>query len=269
MTDFLNTRKAIIAMIHVAPLPGTPKFSGAMADIIAKAKDEAQLYRDAGVDILAIENMHDVPFLNQRVGPEIVAAMSVVGYEVKKASGLPCGIQILAAANTEALAAAQAAGLDFIRAEGFVFAHVADEGWIEGSAGALLRYRRQIGADRILVLTDIKKKHSSHAVTSDIDIVETARAAEFFLSDGVIITGIATGAEASPAEIQRVKEAVSIPVLVGSGVTVDNMDRYLALADGLIIGSYFKRTGHWTRGVDFERARDFMDKARRLRATMS
>jgi uncharacterized protein len=100
MTDFLNTRKAIIAMIHVASLPGTPKFSGAMADVIAKAKDEARLYRDAGVDMLAIENMHDVPFLNQHVGPEIVAAMSVVGYEVKKASGLPCGIQILAAANT-------------------------------------------------------------------------------------------------------------------------------------------------------------------------
>jgi uncharacterized protein len=150
-----------------------------------------------------------------------------------------------------------------------VFAHVADEGWIESSAGALLRYRRQIGADRILVLTDIKKKHSSHAVTADVDIIETAHAAEFFLSDGVIITGVATGAEASPEEIQRVKEVVSIPVLVGSGVTVDNVDRYLTLADGLIIGSYFKQNGHWSQSVDFERTRDFMDKVRRLRATMS
>jgi predicted TIM-barrel enzyme len=81
----------------------------------------------------------------------------------------------------------------FVRVEGFVFAHVADEGIIDGCAGEILRYRRQIGADDVLVLTDVKKKHSSHALTADMDIAETARAAEFFLSDGVIVTGLATG----------------------------------------------------------------------------
>ena len=180
-------------MIHLDALPGTPKFAGSMPAIIAKAKTEAKIYQTAGIDALAIENMHDVPYLNRKFGPEIVAAMTAVAYEVKKVSDLPCGIQILAAANREALAVAQAAGLDFVRVEGFVFAHIADEGFIDGGAGELLRYRRQIGADKILVLTDIKKKHGSHAVTADVDIVETARAAAFFLSDGVIITGTATG----------------------------------------------------------------------------
>jgi predicted TIM-barrel enzyme len=124
----------------------------------------------------------------------------------------------------------------------------------------VLRYRRQIGAEHLLVLTDIKKKHSAHAITADVDIVETAHAAEFFLSDGVIVTGAATGQEASLEEVDRVKAAVQIPVLVGSGVTEENVDRYLAVADALIIGSYFKQGGHWMQGVEVERVKRFMAK---------
>lgn len=63
-------------------------------------------------------------------------------------------------ANKEALAVAMASGAQFIRAEGFVFSHVADEGWMDSCAAELLRYRRAIGAEDILVFTDIKKKHS-------------------------------------------------------------------------------------------------------------
>lgn len=251
-------------MIHVDPLPGTPRYNSNMPDVIAKAKAEAELYKAAGIDMLAIENMHDIPF-SKTIGPEIVAAMAVIGYEVKNSTGLRCGLQILAAANQEALGAAHAAGLDFVRVEGFVFAHVADEGWIDGCAGELLRYRHQIGADNILVLADIKKKHSAHAVTADVDIVETAQAAEFFLSDGVIVTGVATGAEASLEEIEQVKAAVDIPVLVGSGVTIENIDRYLAVADALIIGSYFKYNGRWAQGVDAERVKGFMNRVNQLR----
>lgn len=107
-----------------------------------------------------MENMHDIPYLNRHVGPEIVAAMSVVCSEVRRVvNNLPCGIQILAGANKEALAVAKAADLQFIRAEGFVFSHIADEGTMNSDAGELLRYRKQIGADKILVFTDIKKKH--------------------------------------------------------------------------------------------------------------
>ena len=117
----------------------------------------------------------------------------------------------------------------------------------------------------MLLVTDIKKKHSSHSITADVDIVETAHAAEFFLSDGLVVTGIATGLETDVEELTQVKEAVDIPVLVGSGVTLENVDRYLAVADALIIGSYFKVDGHWAQGVEFERVSTFMDKVNRVR----
>ncbi|MEM7346433.1 MAG: BtpA/SgcQ family protein, partial [Chloroflexota bacterium] len=223
-----------------------------------------QLYKECGIDVLMIENMHDIPF-DLNVGPEIVAAMTVLGYEVKNSTGLKCGLQILAAANVEALGAAKAAGLDFMRAEGFVFGHMADEGYIDGCSAQLMRYRRQIGAEDVLVLTDVKKKHSSHAITADVDIAETAHAAEFFLSDGIIVTGVSTGAAASLEDLQQVKDAVDIPVLVGSGVNVDNVQHYLAIADALIIGSYFKYNGHWTETVEAERVAQFMTKVNQLR----
>ncbi len=61
--------------------------------------------------------------------------------------------------NREAMSVALASGASFIRAECFVYSHVADEGWMDASAGELLRHRRTIGGDHVLVLADIKKKH--------------------------------------------------------------------------------------------------------------
>ena len=172
-----------------------------------------------------IENTHDRPYLKGSVGPEIVAALAVIGHEVRRAAALPLGVQVLAGANHAALAVALACGASFVRVEGFVFAHVADEGIIESSAGSLLRYRRAIGADRIRVFADVKKKHSAHALTADVSLVETAKAAEFFLVDGVIVSGIATGQPADAAEVQSVARAVGVPTLVGSGVTLSNVAR--------------------------------------------
>lgn len=259
-------RTAILGMVHALPLPGTPRWGGSLAAVVDRAVAEARLYRQAGLDALIVENMHDTPYLKGGVGPEIVAAMTQVAAAVRQESGLPVGVQILAGANREALAVAQAAGLQFVRVEGFVFAHVADEGLIESCAGELLRYRRMIGADDVQVFADIKKKHSAHAITADVDLAETAKAAGFFGADGVIVTGTATGAETDPAEVAAVRRAVELPVLVGSGVTLENLDRFVGTAHGLIVGSHFKEGGKWQRPVDPQRLAAFMSRVEQLRA---
>jgi membrane complex biogenesis BtpA family protein len=186
---FLSLHKPIIGMIHLPALPGTPRHQLSPQALVDQVLAEAETYQEAGIDALMIENMHDRPYLNQTVGPEIVAMVTRIASELRRVADCPCGLQILAGANQEALAVAHATGLDFIRAEGFVFGHVADEGYIDAQAGALLRYRKQIGAEQVKILTDIKKKHSSHALTADVSLAETAEAAAFFLSDGLVITG--------------------------------------------------------------------------------
>ena len=252
--------KAVIGMIHLQALPGTPKFAGNVNQIIQKALDEAHIYQQAGIDALMIENMHDVPYTKNDVGHEISSLTAVISYLIKQETGLPLGIQILAGANKAALAAAYSAGADFIRAEGFVFGHLADEGYIDSQAAELLRYRKNISAEHIAIFTDIKKKHSSHALTSDLDIAEMAHAADFFLSDGLIVTGMHTGDTADINELQKVKSATNLPVLVGSGVNLDNVKDYLAVADALIIGSYFKKDGYWANDVDKDKVRALMTK---------
>ena len=248
--DRLGSPRALIGMLHVGALPGTPSAQTPLEAIVEQAIADARIYRDDGFTALAIENMHDRPYLRgAAVGPEIVAAMSIVAREVRRDVTLPLGIQILAGANREALAAAHASGADFVRVEGFVYAHVADEGVIESCAGELLRYRRLIGADRVLVLADIKKKHSAHAITADVSIVETAKAAEMFLADGLIVSGPATGVAASPAEVRAVADGVRLPVLVGSGLSADNLSQF-AHATGFIVGSSVKRDSHWDQPLD-------------------
>ncbi len=256
---------AVIAMIHVSALPATPNYLGDNKAIIEKAVSEAKLYEKCGVDALMIENMHDIPYLRNEVGHEISTLMSIIGYEIKRNTHLPCGIQILAGANRAAIAAAHSANLDFVRAEGWVFAHIADEGIIESSAGEITRYRKQIEANDVLIFTDIKKKHSSHQITEDINLVETAKAAEFFLSNGLIITGISTGIATKPSDIRTVKDAVSLPVIVGSGITVENIEYYVNTADAVIVGSHFKENGEWQNNVSEQRVINFMTKINSLR----
>jgi uncharacterized protein len=252
--DLCGVRRALVGVIHLQALPGTPANEHDVATIVRIAVEEAQVYRDAGFHAILIENTHDRPYLKTNVGPEIVAAMAVVGAQVRKAVDLPLGVQILAGANQSALAVALACDASFIRVEGFVFAHVADEGLIEASAGSLLRYRRAMNADHIRVFADTKKKHSAHAITADVDIVETAKAAEFFSVDGVIVSGMATGQPADSKEVAAVAGAVTVPTLVGSGITVDNISKF-SKADALIVGSSIKQDGVWSNPIDIERTR--------------
>jgi membrane complex biogenesis BtpA family protein len=257
--------KPVIGVIHVGALPGTPANKLSVAELTDLAAREAKIYRAGGVDGIIIENMHDVPYLKGSVGAEIVASLAVIGRAVKSESSLPCGSQILAGANIEAMAVAHAANLDFIRAEGYAFAHVADEGLIEASAAELLRYRKLIGADRVEVWADVKKKHAAHAITSDISLGATAEAIEFMRGAAVIVSGNVTGEPPQLADVREAKSHCQLPVLLGSGVDVENIADFYRVADGFIIGSYFKRDGYWANGVDGERVERLMSAVRDLR----
>ncbi|HKG59741.1 MAG TPA: BtpA/SgcQ family protein [Pyrinomonadaceae bacterium] len=260
MTALFAHSKPVIGVIHVGALPGTPRGSKSIPELVRQAKEEAGVYRECGVDGVIIENMHDVPYLKGEVGPEIVAAMTAIGFEVKSECQLPVGIQILAGANLEAMAVAHAAGLDFIRAEGYAYAHVADEGLIEASAAKLLRYRKMIGAERVQVWTDVKKKHSAHAITADVSLGQTAETVEFMDADCVIVTGSVTGEAPQVADVREAKSHCHLPVFLGSGISKANIDQFYSEADGFIIGSYFKVDGLWSNTIDPARVTQLVNK---------
>ncbi len=265
-STLFKARKLLIGMVHVGALPGTPGSRLSVPQLADRAAAEASLLRKAGFDAIIVENMHDRPYVHQDHGPEIVAAMTAVVIAVRQAvesgagrrassGGLPIGIQVLSGGNREALGIALAAGLQFIRCENFVFAHVADEGLLPtAEAGPLLRYRRHIGAAHIHVMCDIKKKHASHAITADVSLPEAAAAAEFFGADGVIVSGTATGRPTDPDDVLRARQGCGLPVWVGSGVTPENIPSLIGQADALIVGSWLKKSGRWENPVDSNRA---------------
>lgn len=251
-------------MIHVPALPGTPKHLLSQQAILDVVLHEAQIYLNAGIDSLLIENMHDVPYLKVNVGDEVVASMTAIAVELRKLTSKPLGIQILAAANKQALAVAKVAGFEFIRAEGFVYGHLADEGYMDSCAGELLRYRRMIGAEDVAVFTDVKKKHSSHAMTSDVSLAETIKTAEYFLSDGIIITGTSTGAAALVDDVKTAEKSTQLPVIIGSGINADNLANYWPFADAYIVGSSLKVGGDWKNNVDKKRIDELMELKHKL-----
>ena len=258
---------AVIGVIHCLPFPGAPDYDGRpVAAIVAHAVAEARRYAEGGVDGLIVENHGDIPFAKpDQLGPETAACMAVAAAAVAAATPLPVGINVLANAAQVALAVAVAAGASFIRVNQWANAYVANEGFIEGPAGAAARYRASLGARHVRIFADVHVKHGAHAVTADRSIAELARDVEFFGADAAIATGQRTGDGASLAELAAIAAGTSLPVLVGSGTTPDTVGDMFTVARAVIVASWLKHDGVWWNDVDPARLRVFMEAANQSR----
>lgn len=259
--------RAVIGVIHCLPLPGAPEYDGqSMTELIAHATAEAGRYHAGGVDGLIVENHGDIPFAKpDQLGPETAAAMAVITAAVRAAGPLPVGVNVLANAAQVALAVAKASGAAFVRVNQWANAYVANEGFIEGPAGAAMRYRAALRARDIRIFADVHVKHGAHAITADRSLAELARDVEFFDADAAIATGQRTGDSASLDELRAIAAGTSLPVLVGSGVTPANVGDMFGVARAVIVASWLKRDGVWWNIVDPDRVRTFMAEADRAR----
>lgn len=261
---FGRTDRVLIGVVHLMALPGSPDYpGGGTAAIYHRAMTDAQAYAKAGFDGLIIENHADIPFAKpQDIGPDTAAHMAVIADRIRRDAGLPIGINVLANAAVHALAIACAAGAAFIRVNQWANAYVANEGLIEGAAAEAMRYRSRLHAQGIRIFADAHVKHGAHALVQDRPLDELVRDVEFFNADVVIATGQRTGSAADPDYIRSIREATSLPALVGSGVALDNVREILDIVDGVIVASSLKVDGVWWNPVDPQRAERFVAKLR-------
>ncbi|MBE5679942.1 BtpA family membrane complex biogenesis protein [Pantoea vagans] len=252
--------KAVIGVIHCDPFPGSPKYRGKpVSAIIDRALRDAENYILGGVHGLIVENHGDIPFSKpEDIGPETPALMAVITEKVRERFGVPLGINVLANAALPAFATALAGGADFIRVNQWANAYIANEGFIEGAAAKALRYRSQLRAEHIRVFADSHVKHGSHAIVADRSIQELTRDVDFFEADAVIATGQRTGDSATLDEIDEIRAATTLPLLVGSGVTPANVCQILGRTQAVIVASALKVDGVWWNDVDRERVKHFM-----------
>jgi membrane complex biogenesis BtpA family protein len=268
IASLFGRKKAVIGMLHCLPLPGSARYDGqSMEEIIEFSRNEARILVDGGVDGLIVENHGDIPFSKpDSIGPETVAAMTMVTAAVKSAVACPIGINVLANGAIQAIAIAKAASASFIRVNQWANAYIANEGFVEGPAAQATRYRSWLHARDIKIFADVHVKHGAHAITGDRSVPELARDVEFFDADAAVATGQRTGDAAQLGELEAIGSGTSLPVVVGSGVTPENVADMFSIADAVIVASYLKKDGLWWNDVDPARLHEFMTAANKARS---
>jgi uncharacterized protein len=262
-----GVRKPIMGVIHLMPLPGAPRYGGQpVKEIYDAAINDARTLSEGGVDGIILENASDMPFSRpEHIGPSTVAALTGACLAVRAAVPNPIGITCVANGVIPALGIAKAVGAGWVRANQWVNAYVANEGFLNGPAPEAMRYRSNIRANEVAIFADVHVKFGAHAITADRTISEQATDAEWFDADVLIASGTRTGSPTEPREVDEVRAGTNLPVIVGSGLSPDQVPALFAAADGAIVGQWLKRDGLWWNPVDPHRVELLMAAVAKVR----
>ncbi len=247
----------ITGVLHLHPLPGSPRWGGDMSRVIDAACKDAEAWIDGGANALLLENFCDTPFTPGRVDAEVVAAMARVTCAIGSLCGdLPIGFNVLRNDARSALGLAASCSGSFLRVNVLTGAAVTDQGIIEGAAHILLRERQRLGlAETVQIWADVHVKHAMPLAGGDIRDAARDTLARGG-ADALILSGAGTGSPVDHDLLTQVRETVPETVLlIGSGADVDSIPQLLRLADGLIIGTAAKKDGVIAAPVDPERVR--------------
>jgi membrane complex biogenesis BtpA family protein len=250
----------VVGMLHAPALPGSPNYGGNWAAVRDAVLLDAAALIEGGVHGLMLENFGDAPFFKGRVPPEVVGSLTALALAVKRETDLPLGINVLRNDGESALAVALASAAQYVRVNVLSGAVVTDQGLIEADAARLMRRRREMSAEHVDVLADVRVKHAAplgpgwRPIEQEVDELIHRTGA-----DAVIISGTGTGKPTSLKVLARAKAAAGdTPVFVGSGATPGKLTQLALHADGLIVGTFFKQDGVLGRPVDVRRVRELM-----------
>lgn len=262
LKQVFKTPNPIIGVVHLLPLPTSPRWGGNLKAVFDRAEQEATALAAGGVDGIIVENFFDAPFPKDQVDPAVVSAMTLVIHRLQGMVTLPIGINVLRNDARSAIAIASCVEAHFIRVNVWTGIMATDQGLIEGRAHELLRYRRELGSD-VKILADVLVKHarplgSPNLTTAVQDTIERG------LADAVILSGWATGSPPSLEDLELASAAASgTPVLIGSGADWENIPTLMQAADGVIVSSSLKRQGKREQAIDPIRVSRFVEATRR------
>jgi len=262
LTQIFRTPNPVIGVVHLLPLPTSPRWQGDLQMVIDRAEQEATALASGGVDGIVVENFFDAPFAKDRVDPAVVSAMTLIVQRLQQLVTLPIGINVLRNDARSALAIASCVGAKFIRVNVLTGVMATDQGLIEGNAHDLMRYRRELGSD-IKIIADVLVKHARPLGSPNLTtaVQETL---ERGLADGIILSGWATGSPPSLEDLELARAAAqNHPVFIGSGATWENITKLMQAADGVIVASSLKRRGDITQPIDPIRVSQFVEAVQR------
>jgi len=265
LAQIFGDTKPLIGMVHLRPLPGSPRYDGNLEAVAAEALHDVQTLQSGGMDGCIIENFGDAPFYPDRVPAVTVAAMTWVIARIRPKIRFPFGVNVLRNDVRSAISIAAVTGAGFVRVNVHIGAALTDQGIIEGQACESLRLRSALRCDA-LILADVAVKHSEAIGGRRPLEFEACEAVERGLADAIVLTGSATGEAGAPWDIRSVKaEVPRVPVLAGSGVLPETVQEFLEVADGIIVGSALEAAGKAGRPVELARVKRFVQGAGRAK----
>lgn len=258
--ETFGTDAPILGMVHLPALPGAPGYDGDREAIRRAAVRDAKRLEDGGVDGVLVENYGDSPFYPDDVPKHVVAEMTAVVDAVGEVVDGPIGVNVLRNDVEAALSVAGATGAAFVRANQHLGVRVTDQGLVEGRAHETVRLRERIDAD-VAMFADVAVKHSAPLAERPLETL-VDDAVDRGHADAVVVSGPATGERTDRDDLRTVADAApdDVPVVVGSGVTADNVGSLLEIADGAIVGTAFKVGGETTAPVDVDRVSALCDR---------
>ena len=264
LASHFHTRKPIIAMCHLRALPGDPGYDAdrGLDWIVEGARADLHALQAGGVDAIMFSNEASLPYLTQ-VEPITSACMAAVIAALKPEIDRPFGVNVLWDPRAS-IDVAVATGASFVR-EIFTGVYASDYGLWNTNCGEVIRHQQAVGGAHIKLLFNIVPE--SAVYLSNRNVVDIAKSTVFVAGpDALCVSGLTAGAETSSETLKLVKEAApDTPVFANTGVNVDNLAQTLAVADGAVTGTAFKRDGQIWNEVDAERVRDFMRIAKSVR----
>jgi membrane complex biogenesis BtpA family protein len=261
-TGLFKVEKPIIAMAHIPALPGTPRYDKekGVKHLVEWVKRDVEHLVEGGVDAIMFCNEDDRPYVFE-AGIEQIAAMARVVAETKPDS-IPFGVDFLWDPMA-AMAVANATGACFMR-EVLTGVYESDMGVWSPDAGKFARFRSNIGGENIRVFYNVVPEFAS-PLGSRGPVERAHSAVVSSLADVILVSGKMAGSEADLSVIEAIKGKVEVPVLVNTGVKAHNVEEYLSVADGAIVGSSLKVDGYTWNPVELDRVKAFMEKVRRVR----
>jgi uncharacterized protein len=256
--QLFKTKTPIIGVVHLLPLPTSPRWGGSLKAVIDRAEQEALALASGGVDGIMVENFFDAPFTKSQVDPVVVSAMTVVVQRIQNLVSLPIGVNVLRNDARSGLAIASCLKAQFIRVNVLTGVMATDQGLIEGDAHQLLRYRRELGSD-VKIFADVLVKHARPLSSPNLTVA-VKDTIERGLADAVILSGWATGSPPNLEDLELATQAANgTPVFIGSGANWENIATLMQAANGAIVSSSLKRQGRIEQPIDPNRVSQFME----------
>lgn len=246
------SKKPLIGMVHLLPLPGSVN-ALPLQKVLDRAIKDAKTIIEGGMDAVLIENYGDRPF-RKRVEPITVASMTLIVAEISRKIEAPVGVNVLRYDAVSALSIAHVTGADFIRSNAYTETVATGEGILEPIAWEVQQLKKRLNSE-IAVFADILVKHGVTLSAHGDDYYHAAKeAVERGLADAVIVTGRITGEPPQPKHILEAKKS-GASVLLGSGMTPENAHLYREIIDGAIVGTYLHERSDWSAPISLERVR--------------